>query len=194
MKELDIKEVASILNRSTKSIRNYIKSNKLKARKIPSKKGLQYMFTPKAVEAFAKKYLSLSLSISSDISQSDNEKVSTQKKTLAVDSNKFKNINSQNFIEILVELEEDRIKIVKEFGEYKAQLAYQVGQLESDLKKLKNIDNEKSKLEKTNNDLQKKLDILELEYEIRDNDARELLKIKEFYENRKWWHFWKNNK
>ena len=93
----------------------------------------------------------------------------------------------------LIELEEDRLKIIKEFGEYKAQLAYKVGQLESDLKKLKSVDDEKKKIEEENKKLQKQFDILEIEYEIRDKDAKQLLEMKKYYENRKWWQFWKSN-
>lgn len=187
MAELDIKEVASILNRSTKSIRNYIKDGKLKARKLPSKKGLQYMFEPKAVEDFAKKHLSLSLSIN-DMDDSESTPPTTN---LANEKRKFSNINAQNFIEALLEIENDRLKIVKEFGEYKAQLAYKVGQLESDLKKLENIDKDKVTIESQLKELKKEHTALEREYKIRDEDARQLLNMKEYYENRKWWQFWK---
>jgi DNA-binding transcriptional MerR regulator len=191
MSELTIAQVAKILNRSTKSIRNYIKSGTLKARKINSKKGLQYFFQPEDVEDFAKKQLGISLAIEGNETTPQQPSEKKPEKSLALKKFDMEKMDFGKFVDVLVEIENEKMKIIQEFAEYKAQLAYKVGQLESDIKTLETIRKEKDQIEKKLSSSQKELKELEEEYEIRNTDAMRLLKMKEYYDNKRWWEFWK---
>ena len=58
---LNLREVAQLIKRSTKSVRNYIKAGKLKASKIESVNGPEYVFDQADVVAFAREFLSIDL-------------------------------------------------------------------------------------------------------------------------------------
>lgn len=184
--QLNINQVAKILNRSTKSIRNYIKDGKLKASKRNSKKGMQFFFNPKDVEKFAKEHLSISLAIDTmaTIEKSGSEALVSNETSLQ--TAEMKPMEVQVFVETLMKVEKEKMDIVEEFSEYKAQLAYKVGQLEADLKR---YEKSKKELDKIKEELLE----LQREYEIRDDDARQLLKMKQYYDNKRWWHFWKGS-
>jgi len=192
---LNLRDVAQLIKRSTKSVRNYIKADKLKAAKVDSVNGPEYSFEIHDVVTFAKSFLSLDLVIGDTVSKASKENpledhvsASANKETLASDqalSVPFhgRKLDLSQFAQILLTLENDKVKLVEEFGEYKARLAYKVGQLESQVKHLETETHEKEKLKK-------KVSDLERNYRVRDMDARQLLSMKEFYEKKPWWKFW----
>lgn len=203
---LNLRDVAQLIKRSTKSVRNYIKADKLKAAKVDSVNGPEYSFEINDVVTFAKSFLSMDLVIgdmvtkssaqphvrtdgdyvespveSSDKSAGHNENTSDSALTVPFHGRK---LDLSQFAQILLSLENDKVKLVEEFGEYKARLAYKVGQLESQVKQLESETQEKEKLKK-------KISDLERNYRVRDMDARQLLAMKGFYEKKPWWKFWK---
>ncbi len=201
--KLNLRDVAQLIKRSTKSVRNYIKANKLKATKVDSVNGPEYSFAINDVVIFAKSFLSLDLVIGDMVTKSSEqpqESVPSQFSDIPMDGATKPNkdaasdnaltvpfhgrkLDLSQFAQILLSLENDKVKLVEEFGEYKARLAYKVGQLESQVKQLETETNEKEKLKK-------KVGDLERNYRVRDMDARQLLAMKEFYEKRSWWRFW----
>ncbi len=200
-KRLTIRQVAGLLDRSTKSIRNYIKANLLKASKLSTSKGLEYFFEPRDVEAFAKKELGMTLTITASslqaaqervkkwLEQEQKEHVSEKKKEPKTDTElqvyNGEMVDFSRFTEILVRIENEKMKILQDFGEHKAQLAYKVGQLEMQVKLLDTAKHEKERLVK-------RVEELEQLYAVRDEDAKQLLKMKQFYESKPWWKFWNN--
>lgn len=197
--KLNLRDVAQLIKRSTKSVRNYIKADKLKATKVESVNGPEYSFSIHDVVTFAKSFLSMDLVVGDTVSKSPaksqirtDEEISkptqSTKANMASDQALTvpfhgRNLDLSQFAQILLSLENDKVKLVEEFGEYKARLAYKVGQLESQVKQLESDSGEKEKLKK-------KVGELEKNYRVRDMDARQLLAMKEFYEKRPWWKFW----
>jgi hypothetical protein len=189
--QLNLRQVAQLLKRSTKSVRNYIKANKLKASKVESVNGPEYSFLVADVVAFAKESLGIDLvmgemlektiSTPTTMESSMEEGDGSQLPTIAYHDQQ---LDLAQFTQVLLSLENEKIKLIEEFGEYKARLAYKVGQLESQVRQLETGTEEKDKLKK-------KLVEMEKNYKVRDLDARQLLAMKEFYENRPWWRFWK---
>ncbi len=205
--QLNLRDVAQLIKRSTKSVRNYIKADKLKATKVDSVNGPEYSFAINDVVTFAKSFLSMDLVIGDTVSKSakselrtdgdfsesqspveNSDKGNDHKDNIATDNALAipfhgRSLDLSQFAQILLSLENDKIKLVEEFGEYKARLAYKVGHLESQVKQLESETNEKEKLKK-------KIGDLERNYRVRDMDARQLLAMKEFYEKKSWWRFW----
>ena len=168
---LNIAQVAQLIGRSTKSVRNYIKEDKLTAKKVPSPRGLEYTFDFGDVAKFAKKHL----------------KVTIEANVPAVHTKSSRGSRGSSDSEItkmMTQLEKDKTELLKEMGEFKAQAGYKIGQLESQVKLL-----EVAKTERDS--LQKKYDDLGVKYTVRDKDARVLLRMKHYYDAKKWWHVWK---
>lgn len=193
-KVLNLREVAQLIKRSTKSVRNYIKAGKLKASKVESVNGPEYTFEQVDVVSFAKEFLGIDLvmgetvsveSSSNEYSYTDGEIVEdvANASSLPLIPFRDRNLDLSQFTQVLLSLENDKIKLIDEFSEYKSKLAYKMGQLESQVKQLEQDTNEKE-------NLKKKLSELEKSYRVRDLDARQLLAMKNFYESRPWWKFW----
>lgn len=193
---LNLRQVAQLIKRSTKSVRNYIKAGKLKANKIESVNGPEYTFHVNDVVSFAKEFLGVTLVMgeATAMDQDEIEKNSSSSEkeldaeipvnnTLPTIPFHDRKLDLGQFTQVLLSLENDKMKLLEEFGEYKARLAYKVGQLESQVKQLETDTNEKD-------NLKKKVSELEKSYRIRDMDARQLLAMKNFYEGRPWWKFW----
>ncbi len=197
-KTLNLRQVAELIKRSTKSVRNYIKAGKLKASKVESVNGPEYTFAVTDVVNFAKEFLNISLVIGEVVPVEDESgqvmiesgegegvesKVSANGSNLPVIPFHERNLDFSQFTQVLLSLEGEKMKLIEEFGEYKSRLAYKMGQLESQVKQLEQDGSEKESL-------RKKVTELEKSYRIRDMDARQLLAMKSFYETRPWWKFW----
>ncbi|MBP7057422.1 hypothetical protein KBB08_02940 [Candidatus Gracilibacteria bacterium] len=172
-------------------MRNYIKANKLKASKVESVNGPEYSFLVADVVSFAKESLGIDLVIGEMLEKTISTPTTMEPGGEDVDGGQLPTIayhdqqlDLAQFTQVLLSLENEKIKLIEEFGEYKARLAYKVGQLESQVRQLETGTEEKDKLKK-------KLVEMEKNYKVRDLDARQLLAMKEFYENRPWWRFWK---
>lgn len=196
---LNLRQVAELIKRSTKSVRNYIKSGKLHASKVESVNGPEYTFAVSDVVQFAKEFLGISLVMGEavpvvDVDQQVSEATSFDEEvshdtSLVTNTNvplipfHDRNLDFSQFTQVLLSLESEKIKLIEEFGEYKSRLAYKMGQLESQVKQLEQDTSEKE-------NLKKKVAELEKSYRVRDMDARQLLAMKSFYEGRPWWMFW----
>lgn len=191
--QLNLRQVAQLLKRSTKSVRNYIKSNRLRASKVESVNGPEYSFAVIDVVSFAKEDLGIDLVIGEML-----ERGADDQATVLADASNYlsdteqglplipyheQKLDLSQFTQVLLSLENDKMKLIEDFGEYKARLAYKMGQLESQVKQLESGVDEKDRLKKKVVDLEKN-------YKVRDMDARQLLAMKEFYEGRPWWKFW----
>ena len=198
-KTLNLRQVAELIKRSTKSVRNYIKAGKLKASKVESVNGPEYIFAVSDVVSFAKEFLNISLVIGEVVPVEDQPEqmggegddagsfgesdVTASGANLPVIPFHERNLDFSQFTQVLLSLEGEKMKLIEEFGEYKSRLAYKMGQLESQVKQLEQDSSEKE-------NLRKKVTELEKSYRIRDMDARQLLAMKSFYETRPWWKFW----
>ena len=185
MKEkLSIQEVAQILNRSTKSIRNYVKSGKLQSEKINGSHGPEFIFRIDELRNFAQNYLSLAI---------DNKTVESlvkPRKTTSTHSSKAvapKELSLSNFADKLIALEAEKRKIIEDYAEYKAQLAFKMGQMESKLKLLDTARSERNKLKQ-------KIRYLEQKTTKQLTELDELQKARSFYEHRPWFLAWKKYK
>lgn len=191
--QLNLRQVAQLLKRSTKSVRNYIKANRLRASKVESVNGPEYSFEVLDVVNFAKEDLGIELVIGEMLERSTDDQstvaqdsvnyVSDTDQSLPLIPYHEQKLDLSQFTQVLLSLENDKMKLIEDFGEYKARLAYKMGQLESQVKQLESGVDEKDKLKKKVVDLEKN-------YKVRDMDARQLLAMKEFYEGRPWWKFW----
>ncbi len=191
--QLNLRQVAQLLKRSTKSVRNYIKANRLRASKVESVNGPEYSFDVADVVSFAKEDLGIDLVIGEMLERSSDDQntvtqdavnyVSDTDQSLPLIPYHEQKLDLSQFTQVLLSLENDKMKLIEDFGEYKARLAYKMGQLESQVKQLESGVDEKDRLKKKVLDLEKN-------YKVRDMDARQLLAMKEFYEGRPWWKFW----
>ncbi len=191
--QLNLRQVAQLLKRSTKSVRNYIKANRLRASKVESVNGPEYSFDVVDVVSFAKEDLGIDLVIGEMLERSSDEQAATvpdpsnylsdAEQSLPLIPYHEQKLDLSQFTQVLLSLENDKMKLIEDFGEYKARLAYKMGQLESQVKQLESGIDEKDRLKKKVVDLEKN-------YKVRDMDARQLLAMKEFYEGRPWWKFW----
>lgn len=171
---LNIHQVARMLGRSTKSIRNYLKEGKLTAEKTSSPRGLEYRFDFNTVASFAKSQLNMS--VEANIPPLDGVKhVGRPAGTPG---------GLGELMKMLSETEREKTTLLKELGEFKAQAGYKIGQLESQIKLLEAAKEERDSLAS-------KFSELEKQYKVRDEDARQLLKVKQYYDGKRWWHFWK---
>lgn len=174
--KLNINQVSSLLNRSTKSIRNYLKAGHIKAEKVNSKHGLEYIFDLNEVRRFAQDYLKLALT--------DQNFKSVQKKkgTSKVASKALskETVSANDFAAKLIQLEAEKRKMIEDYAEYKSQLAFKMGQMEAKLKLLDSAKEEKERLAKQ---------LVEREAAIQN-----LEKMRAFYEQRPWFLFWKTYK
>jgi len=173
--KLNINQVSSLLNRSTKSIRNYLKAGAIKAEKVNSKHGLEYIFDLAEVRRFAQHYLKLALT---DQNLKSVKKQKTSKKTSKALSKQ--DLSVGNFTAKLLQLEAEKRKLIEDYSEYKAQLAFKMGQMEAKLKLLDSAKEEKELLSKR---------LAE-----RESAIQNLEKMRAFYEQRPWFLFWKNYK
>lgn len=190
---LNLRQVAQLLKRSTKSVRNYIKAGKLKSLKVESVNGPEYVFEVDDVVSFAKEFLGVSLVMGETVSSSDDDTVAVEAPVQTTSTESLsalptipfhdRRLDLGQFTQVLLSLENDKMKLLEEFGEYKARIAYKMGQLESQVKQLEDGTNEKESLKKSLTELEKS-------YRVRDMDARQLLAMKNFYESRPWWKFW----
>jgi hypothetical protein len=189
--QLNLRQVAQLIKRSTKSVRNYIKAGRLRASKVESVNGPEYSFTVADVIDFAKADLGIDLVIGEALEREDDKGGAVdQADSVVVDDTSLplipyhdQKLDLSQFTQVLLSLENDKMKLIEDFGEYKARLAYKMGQLESQVKQLESGADEKERLKKKVVDLEKN-------YKVRDMDARQLLAMKEFYEGRPWWKFW----
>jgi len=179
MKTLTIHQVAEILSRSTKSIRNYIKSGKLKAKKRNSKHGLEYVFQLSDVQTFAQEYLSLAIDDKTVSAASKKKARSALKKRSKQPAagNRQLSPSFERLADKLIALEAEKRKIIEDYAEYKSQLAFKMGQMEAKLKLLDTAKAEKAKLKRKVTNLEK--------------ERTHLIKMRDFYENRPWYLFWK---
>lgn len=196
-KTLNLRQVAELIKRSTKSVRNYIKSGKLKASKVDSVNGPEYTFAVNDVIDFAREFLGISLVMGEAVPMEEErgdpvvvndtsietDSISKGASALPVIPFHERNLDFAQFTQVLLSLEGEKMKLVEEFSEYKSRLAYKMGQLESQVKQLEQDTSEKENLKKKVVDLEKS-------YRVRDMDARQLLAMKSFYESRPWWRFW----
>jgi hypothetical protein len=174
MESLNINQVAKMLGRSTKSIRNYIKEGKLPADKFNTPHGLEYRLHFNEVAGFAK--LQLNTTIEANIPSIESSK-HAGRPTGAVNG-------VGEVTKLLQSVEREKTELLKELGEFKAQAGYKIGQLESHVKLLEAAKEERDTLKS-------KFGELEQAFKVRDEDARRLLKMKEYYEGKSWWQFWK---
>ena len=188
--QLNLRQVAQLIKRSTKSVRNYIKAGRLKASKVESVNGPEYTFQVEDVISFAKEDLGIDLVIGEMLQRNESVTTETQAIThfdqpqdLPLIPYHEQKLDLSQFTQVLLSLENEKVKLLEDFGEYKARLAYKMGQLENQVKQLESGVEEKDKLKKKVGDLEKN-------YRVRDMDARQLLAMKEFYESRPWWKFW----
>lgn len=182
--KLTIQEVAALLNRSTKSIRNYVKSGKIKAIKVNGKHGPEFIFKTTEIQQFAQEYLSMGIDNASINEVKKAPKLSkknhpAESKALVSDDMDWKSFTGK-----LLELEAEKRKIIEDYAEYKAQLAFKMGQMEAKLKLLDTARAEKIKLKKKVQYLEKKRAEERLQLE-------KLSQVREFYENRPWYSPWK---
>lgn len=187
---LNLRQVAQLIKRSTKSVRNYIKAGRLHASKVESVNGPEYSFSVADVIDFARTDLGVDLVIGEALEREpestipvENSSVVDQQGDLPLIPYHDQKLDLSQFTQVLLSLENDKMKLIEDFGEYKARLAYKMGQLESQVKQLESGADEKERLKKKVADLEKN-------YKVRDMDARQLLAMKEFYEGRPWWKFW----
>lgn len=187
---LNLRQVAQLLKRSTKSVRNYIKANRLRASKVESVNGPEYSFSVADVIDFARTDLGVDLVIGETLERDVDSTAPVE--SVSIDNTQGdlpmipyhdQKLDLSQFTQVLLSLENDKMKLIEDFGEYKARLAYKMGQLESQVKQLESGVDEKERLKKKVSDLEKN-------YKVRDMDARQLLAMKEFYEGRPWWKFW----
>lgn len=189
--QLNLRQVAQLIKRSTKSVRNYIKAGRLRASKVESVNGPEYSFSVSDVIDFAKTDLGVDLVIGETLEREAEKVVSAEQSDpverddggLPMIPYHDQKLDLSQFTQVLLSLENDKMKLIEDFGEYKARLAYKMGQLESQVKQLESGADEKERLKKKVLDLEKN-------YKVRDMDARQLLAMKEFYEGRPWWKFW----
>jgi hypothetical protein len=189
--QLNLRQVAQLIKRSTKSVRNYIKAGRLRASKVESVNGPEYSFSVADVIDFAKADLGIDLVIGEALEREGDKAVPMEPSdsvdgvdnALPMIPYHDQNLDLSQFTQVLLSLENDKMKLIEDFGEYKARLAYKMGQLESQVKQLESGADEKERLKKKVIDLEKN-------YKVRDMDARQLLAMKEFYEGRPWWKFW----
>lgn len=187
---LNLRQVAQLIKRSTKSVRNYIKAGRLRASKVESVNGPEYSFSVADVIDFARTDLGVDLVIGEALEREpesatpvETSSVVDQQGDLPLIPYHDQKLDLSQFTQVLLSLENDKMKLIEDFGEYKARLAYKMGQLESQVKQLESGVDEKERLKKKVVDLEKN-------YKVRDMDARQLLAMKEFYEGRPWWKFW----
>ena len=71
--QLNLRQVAQLIKRSTKSVRNYIKAGRLRASKVESVNGPEYSFTVADVIDFAKADLGIDLVIGEALEREDDK-------------------------------------------------------------------------------------------------------------------------
>jgi len=181
--KISIREAAAILQRSTKSIRNYVKAGRLAAEKVPGPKGPQFVFRAREVAALAKEL------------RLDAEHLGVDSR--GVVAAEHGNLPAQvpgslhELVEAFLVSERERVKLLQELADARAETGHTIGVLEERVTQLQHRLKREEKIAEKSHDLEKELRAWKKKTELRDEQLRRYEELREALERRHWWQFWR---
>lgn len=181
---LSIRDAARILQRSTKSLRNYVKAGKLAAEKIPGPKGPQFVFQKSEIDRLAEE---LRLDVAEQVVHRDAPGDAAPGLQLTVGAPP----SLAQLVEAYIQADKERTQLHVELAETKAASQHTIGVLEERVTQLHTRLKREERDAQRAHLLERELEKLRKKTVAREQLLRDLQQLRKKAERRHFWQVWR---